>query len=209
MADKPNQIVGRRGSKILIIGANGIGSFFLRGLDEAITKGHLNTSRNAVVVADNDTVEAKNVAYALYTPRDIGGKKSVLNGLRYGFIGKDKRILEKETIDEMKPDLIIMAADNNKVRRLVLESGYPFIDMRAEGRIVMVFDMTGKQDERPKEKYLKLTPESDSEGSCQRTEDIMAGTIQYGNRVAAEIGMQVLMNWLRMDAGPSCITLAM
>jgi len=27
--------------------------------------------------------------------------------------------------------------------------------------------------------------------------------------VAAEIGMQVLMNWLRMDAGPSCITLAM
>lgn len=187
--------------KVAVIGANGIGSFFLRGLDEAIERNHITLSRSEVTVFDDDHVERKNTRYALYTKRDVGGKKAIIVGRRHGFGHKVERVKDKKDLKEF--DLVVLAADNNKVRRLVQASGVPFIDSRAEGRIISIFNMTNGERKKHSEEYLKLTPENDKEGSCQREQDLIDDKIQYGNRIAAEIGLQKAITFLRgEEAGP-------
>ena len=186
--------------KVAVIGANGIGSFFLRGLDEAIDRDHLNLERNEVTVFDDDHVERKNTAYALYTKRDIGGKKAIIIGRRHGFNYKVERVLKAKTLKGF--DLIVLTADNNKIRRLVQKSKIPFIDSRAEGRIISVFNMTESTKKQTAD-YLKLTPENNIEGSCQREADLIEGNIQYGNRISAEMGLQKVITFVRgEDNGP-------
>lgn len=192
--------------KTLVIGANGIGSYFLRNLSEAIEKEHIKCKRTDIIVADDDKVEVKNTQYATYGRRDIGGNKAILQNLKHGYEAYPHRIKTKKQIDELKPELVILAADNSQIRHLVLKSGYPFIDMRAEGRIIMAFDMT-KAGKKDKEKYLELTPEEEGSASCQRMEDLVAGTIQYGNRVVAEMGMQIIFNFIRKDPGAKFLTM--
>lgn len=198
--DKPKLVIDR----LMVIGANGIGTFFLRALSEAIARKHVKFANHQVLVMDDDDIEKKNTRYALWEERDIGGNKAVLMSYRYGFVGLAERVETLKKIKELKPDIIVLCADNNTVRRLVLKSGVPFIDCRAEGRIISVFNMIG-YDDKAKANYLEMTPEIENEegGSCQREEDLAAGTIQYGHRISAELGLQTLMNYSRQEvAGP-------
>lgn len=190
--------------KVMVIGANGIGTFFLRALSEALSRKHIRLENHNILVMDDDDIELKNTRYALWEERDIGGNKAVLTSYRYGFVGLAERLETQKRIKELNPDVIILCADNNTVRRLVLKSGKPFIDMRAEGRIISVFNMIDS-DKKATENYTKLTQEIEGEvgGSCQREEDLIAGTIQYGHRISAELGLQTLMNYSRGEVpGP-------
>lgn len=185
-------------NKVMVIGANGIGTFFLRALSEAIDRKHIGIINKDVLVMDDDDIEDKNTKYALWDKRDVGGNKAVLMSYRYGFVGLAEKLKTQARIKELDPDIIILCADNNTVRHLVLKSGKPFIDCRAEGRIISVFNMVG-YDDKAKKQYLQYTPEIKNEegGSCQREEDMAAGTIQYGHRISAELGLQTLMNHSR------------
>ena len=190
--------------KVMVIGANGIGTFFLRALSEALSRKHIRLLNHNILVMDDDDIEMKNTRYALWEERDVGGNKAVLTSYRYGFVGLNERLETQKRIKELNPDLIVLCADNNTVRNLVLKSGKPFIDMRAEGRIISVFNMID-YDDKVKKSYLEMTPTIKGEqgGSCQREEDLAAGTIQYGHRISAELGLQTLMNYSRGEApGP-------
>jgi len=54
----------------------------------------------------------------------------------------------------------------------------------------------------PKSEYLKdnlkFIDESDTfQYSCQEKEDLESGTIQWGNRIVAHVGIQMLLNLVR------------
>jgi hypothetical protein len=99
-----------------------------------------------------------------------------------------------ERTDQLKNyDFIVLAVDNNKARNIVVESGKEFIDMRAKGREIMVTWVNQKNIET----YKKLTVDNNQKGSCQYKSDIDEKTFQNGNDIAAGIGIQMLLNYLR------------
>lgn len=109
---------------------------------------------------------------------------------RTGFKAIELEITDQEQLD--KYDLIVLAVDNNKVRQVVYNSGVKFLDLRASGKTFMAY-LTEKDDTE----YLNLTVDDNIKGGCQRAEDLEDRHIQFGNKIIAEIGIQVLADYLR------------
>jgi hypothetical protein len=107
-----------------------------------------------------------------------------------GYSARAEKIERAEQLAEY--DLVIMAVDNNEVRNLVYEAGVKFLDLRAKGKAVMVY-LTEKDDAE----YLELTKDTGEKGGCQYDRDIEEKTIELGNRIVAELGLQFLVDYLR------------
>jgi hypothetical protein len=179
--------------KIAVIGLNGIGSYFVRGLSELIKKDVAGLDRINVMgidLFDFDTIEEKNFSYTIYDIEHIGRNKAEVMAEMTGYKARAEKIERAEQLAEY--DLVIMAVDNNEVRKIVYEAGRPFIDLRAKGKAVMVY-LTQKDDIE----YLNLTKDTGEKGGCQYDRDIEEKTIELGNRVVAELGLQYLIDYCR------------
>lgn len=189
--------------KVLVVGANGIGSWFCFKLNNGFKKewDGLDLKHLSIDVMDKDKIETKNFGYTSYDVEHFDMEKSDAISELYGF---KPRVEWLETTDQLNGyDLIILAVDNNKARRLVAESGKPFIDMRAKGREVFVMFV----DNDNVEEYLKLTPQNEKKGSCQYGSDIDQLRYQNGNDISASIGYQMFLNKLRGEIFPRKIIL--
>jgi hypothetical protein len=184
--------------KIGIIGCGGIGSYFVRSLSEVIKKdiaGFNKINPMAVDLIDFDLVEEKNFSYTIFDVEHIGNLKAEVLEDITGFKAVEEQITDLHKDDLIEYDLIILAVDNNEVRQIVYNSGVTFLDLRASGKTFMAY-LTSKTLDIDKE-YLNLTEDDGSKGGCQREEDLEDRHIQFGNKIVAEVGIQVLADYLR------------
>jgi molybdopterin/thiamine biosynthesis adenylyltransferase len=132
--------------KIAVIGLNGIGSYFVRGLSELIKKDISGLDRINVMgidLFDDDIIEEKNLSYTIYDIEHIGRKKAEVLSEITGYKARAEKIVKIEQLADY--DLVILAVDNNEVRNLVYQAGRPFIDLRAKGKGIMAY-LTKKED---------------------------------------------------------------
>lgn len=179
--------------KIAIIGLNGIGSYFTRGLSELIKKDISGLDKINVMgidLYDYDMIEEKNFSYSIYDIEHLGRNKAEVLAEMTGYTAKTEKIEIPEQLEVY--DLVILAVDNNEVRNIVYNSGVKFIDLRAKGKGIM-----GYLTQKPDPEYLELTKDTGEKGGCQYQKDIEEKTIELGNRIIAEIGLQYLVDYLR------------
>ena len=179
--------------KIAVIGCGGIGSYFIRSLSEMIKRDLIGLNRvnpMAIDIIDYDKVEEKNLLYQNFEIEDLDRNKAEVLADRTGYKAINIKIELAEQIAEY--DFIIICADNNEVRKIIYEVGRPFLDLRANGKTIFAY-LTQKDDIE----YLELTKDNGQKGGCQRNEDIEERYIQCGNRVVAEIGIQIMADYLR------------
>ncbi|MBC8550138.1 MAG: ThiF family adenylyltransferase [Candidatus Brocadiales bacterium] len=189
--------------KVLIIGGGGIGSWLIARLARLRDYNQLN-GLDALVVADDDEIEDKNLPYQNFELDEIMDSKALALDARYGYTGKEMRITTHEHLEPF--DMIVCAVDNPKARRLVYEhcSTRPnkyFIDLRAEGSAVWgITSDAGWNLEQLKD---TLGDEDADDKSCQLEYELSAGIIQLGNTIIAEIGAQWILNKLRNKKNPA------
>jgi len=179
--------------KIAVIGLNGIGSYFVRGLSELIKKDVSGLDRinpMAIDLFDFDTIEEKNFSYTIYDIEHLGRNKAEVLAEMTGYKAKAEKIERAEQLADY--DLIVMAVDNNEVRNLVYQAGVKFLDLRAKGKGIMAY-LTQKEDIE----YLNLTKDTGDKGGCQYEKDIEERTIELGNIVVSSIGLQFLVDYCR------------
>lgn len=179
--------------KIAVIGCGGIGSYFIRSLSEMIKRdlsGFDKINPMAIDIFDYDKVEEKNLLYQNFDIEDLDRNKAEVLAEKTGYKAITEKIERAEQLAGY--DLVVMAVDNNEVRNLVYEAGRPFLDLRAKGKGIMVC-LTQKNDPE----YLALTQDTGEKGGCQYSRDIEDKTIELGNRIVAEIGLQYLVDYMR------------
>lgn len=190
-------------TKILLVGASGIGSWFASYVDKGSRMSISGYEDAEFTVIDKDVVEKKNFQYTTYDVEHEGLSKIHAIASMYGtfalkakeyWLGEEGK--KDEDLKFLKSfDLICLCVDNNAARNIVFESDVPFIDMRSLGRsyFAMFVDNVNRSE------YPTLTPENGLKGSCQDEKDLKDGTIQAGNIIAASLGYQFLLNYLRRD----------
>ena len=179
--------------KIGIIGCGGIGSYFIRGLSELIKKDISGLDRINIMgvdLIDDDMVEEKNLSYQNFDIEHLGRSKAEVLSELTGYKARAEKIEKAEQL--VGYDLIILAVDNNEVRNIVYQSGKQFLDLRAKGKSIMAY-LTQKDDLE----YLEVTKDTGLKGGCQYGRDIEEKTIEFGNRIVAEIGLQYLVDYCR------------
>jgi len=197
-------------SKIHIVGAGGIGSYFSRSLHDAIIQKQLDP-RIEIHVYDPDEVEAKNTRYQCFDDMDIADLKVSVMQDKYGFIPHAVLVDEKLLRTWNKDEIVISCVDNRDFRKELFEictnpeSAY-FIDLRCEGRAICYFT---KSKQNTKEKLIETLGREDSvsSGSCQVPYRFANSIIDFGNRIIAEMGLQLLVNYLREETFNSSLTL--
>ena len=191
---------------ILIVGAGGIGSwlaFNLFKLQEAKQLGNV----RKIFLADDDTVEVKNIAYQCFENTDILETKAEALSDRFGdlFSPMEKRITIQDLYDGCRwgrYDCIVSAVDNTEFRKVLFNYASEYtdahwIDLRSEGRTIAAYT---KHEKNTLETMMATIPTEVKEGSCQRDFEMSAGIIQNGNKIIAAIGSQFILNWLRGDS---------
>jgi saccharopine dehydrogenase-like NADP-dependent oxidoreductase len=174
--------------KLLVMGCGGIGSWLCHLLAHGVRN---NTLALEVTLADGDTIEAKNLLYSNYDAMDVGKNKAAALAERYAFKALPRNI---ESQDELKDyDLVLIATDDGKTRKLVYDSGADYIDLRAKGRGYAAFAKGAKTEEE----MLKTLDLERERESCQHEDRFATRTIDYGNIIAASIGYQMLLNHFR------------
>lgn len=174
--------------KMLVLGCGGIGSWFCHFLAFGIR----NSSIDCVVtVADGDIVEGKNLLYSNFDLLDLGKNKAEVLAKKYHFDFIPSYL--KNTDDLKKFDLAIVATDDGVSRKMVFESSTDWIDMRAKGRAFAVFVKGGKSDQ---ETISNLDVHRKRE-SCQEDFRIKVKIIDNANMIAASVGYQIFLNYLR------------
>ncbi|MCP3684439.1 MAG: hypothetical protein GY861_17305 [bacterium] len=187
--------------KILIIGVGGIGSFLSRELNRLILNNQIDLDNVDITIADDDEVETKNIKYQNFIVDDVFKKKVDVIAKRYSFNRLRTRIKDGKELNGY--DLIIVAVDNAKTRKMVFDYCYNtrtyFIDLRAEGRAVAFF--TREMDEGELLSTLSFD-KGDKGSSCQLEYELKNDIIQNGNLVIATMGSQLVLNWLRKEKNP-------
>jgi len=156
-----------------------------------------------VTVVDSDTVDFKNLSYQNFIKTDVMESKAVVMRDRYKFKAYTKRVMTDE--DLIGYDCIISAVDNSHFRKLLysFSDKYPnvyWIDLRSEGRTCAAYTKSKKTNY----KFMMDTlPKIDvDDGSCQLTYELTNGIVQGGNRIIAQIGAQLVLNWFRSEPNP-------
>lgn len=183
--------------KILMVGIGGIGSTLLKEICECIDQEQIPPSIQ-ITIADNDTIEIAQTKVYNYELKEAGQNKAETLAKRYetyGINAISKRITTEKQLKEY--DIIILCADNEKIRELVIrhchKKGKEFLDLRATGRRVFCMHKTEKLKDN-----LKFIDSKDmNEYSCQDKNDKKKGRIQKGYKIAAACGIQMLLNILR------------
>lgn len=177
--------------KVMQIGAGGIGSFFIEEVSTCIQQLQLCVD---LTIVDDDIVELNQIKYQNFSKEESGMNKAKALAKRYmnsGVQASTKRILKESDLNGY--DVYVLCVDNDKTRKLVVEychkNNKEFLDIRATGR--KVFCMPKETKLRDNLRFI----DDDSESySCQDKSDLAQGYIQKGHKVAAMIGVQMLLN---------------
>lgn len=177
--------------KVLQIGAGGVGSFFL---DEVCTCIRQGQSEVEITICDDDIVELNQLKYQNFLKEEIGLNKAKVLAKRYSDCGVKASIKRVSKESDLKGyDVIVLCVDNDKTRKLVVEychkTGKEFLDLRATGR--KVFCMP--KENKPRDN-LRFIDDDGENYSCQDKKDLERGFIQKGHKIAAMIGVQMLLN---------------
>ncbi len=182
--------------KILIIGAGGVGSYLIEHICDKMEKQQIDNYIK-IDIADDDTVEVKQVNYQNFKLNEVGMSKSMALSKRFkhcGINAIEKRIDNEKYLQGY--DLIILGVDNEKTRKMVVEychkQNVEFLDLRATGRRFFAMPKTNI-----KENLKFIDSKDEKEYSCQEKEDLEKGLYQIGNEIVAKIGLQMLLNLLR------------
>lgn len=181
--------------KLLIIGCGGIGSWLVHFLDKASLQVDMDVE---IHVADFDSVEVKNIDFQNFDEEEVMRNKAESLKDRYQIVWKalPKKINEA---DLKEYDFFITAVDNFEMREKVIRYCYGakknFLDLRCDGRSVFVMLKGGQLEED-----LKTLEMSDKEsGSCQKKYRKEEGKVDYGNMIAASMGLQMFLNYQRNE----------
>lgn len=184
--------------KLLILGAGGIGSWFIKELCDSIDQEQIHPNNIDISIADNDVVEVHQIKYQNFVFKEAGLNKARALAARFNqfdITAVDKRI---KMASQLKGyDFIMMCVDNDITRELVINYAFSkninFLDLRADGRRISAFPKMPA-----KEHNLKLVDAGDATCySCQDPASLRLGRIDKGNRIVAIIGVQMLLNHLR------------
>lgn len=186
--------------KILIVGCGGIGSYLCKEIRNLINHKQFGFSTIDITLADDDTVDTKNLKYQNFEEIDITDYKAEILGDRYDFNYIIEKIIKDSTLDEY--DVIIAAVDNKSFREMLFKWAEKnpekyWIDLRSEGRSIAYFTKHKKNTLEKMLNTLKDTPEEGT--SCQLAYELEKGMIQQGNKIIATIGSQLLLNYMRKD----------
>ena len=193
---------------ILIVGAGGIGSWLASHLY------HLNYHKqlqNATVTfCDDDTIDTPNLSYQNFQEEDFMDNKVDSISDKYGFTGTCARIV---SVSELNPyDCVVSCVDNAKFRNLLFSWAFKnnedkyWIDLRSEGTSIAAFC---KHPSNTLESMVETLGNFDpnaadtEDGSCQRAYELNAGLVQFGNRIIASIGAQLILNYIRHQKNPA------
>jgi len=187
--------------KVLIVGAGGIGSWLVHELLQDEIK---RTQLPGVhfTVADDDHVEQRNVLYQNFDQDQARIMQPKVEALAELY---DIDEIIQDRIEDPAQlqgyDVVISCVDNVQFRRMLFanQEQVPYwIDLRAEGRVAMIYN---KADAHTTEWMNSVTkepknPENANRG-CALPGDLAQGRLQYGNRFAALMGAQALLNHVR------------
>lgn len=186
--------------KCAIIGAGGIGSYLVEHIDRLIDLNQINNI--TFTVYDNDIVEKKNMLYQNFLPSDIDMNKVEALSLRFFNIKFINKRVDISTLS--KYDLVILCADNNKIRKDTwlnwTTNKINFIDSRANGRAIGLYSNNT-------DNYVKTLSDDDSPTSCQNPFQISNKEIEFGNVCVASILTQSILNYSRKHTLPNDLVL--
>lgn len=191
--------------KVLIVGAGGIGSHLSYNIFELNKFGQF--SNVDFTLADDDTVDKKNLGYQKFEFQDQTDSKSEVLAIRYNFNSIKARI--ESTALFKNYECIVSAVDNTVFRKLLFNYSDShrdlyWIDLRSKGRTVAAYT---KSQKTTVDFMMKTLPKEEvEEGSCQFEYELNAGILQLGNKISACIGAQYLLNWYRNDLNPPIFT---
>lgn len=181
----------------LIIGAGGIGSYFIATIDNLIENNQFDDNWKFTVV-DDDDVELKNIRYQNFKPKNIGDKK--VEALEDRYINLDYKVARVGYEDLGQYDLVIICADNNIIRKHAWANwktnNIPFIDSRSNGRAIGIYSSST-------ENYTSTLSDSNESFSCQFPYQLANNEIELGNRIVAQILAQTVLNYSRKNVLPS------
>lgn len=174
-----------------IIGAGGIGSFFIERINKLIDCDQLNNF--TFTCYDDDIVELKNILYQNFTHDDIDDYKT--EALSFKFTNIETYLNKRATKDDLKThNLILLCVDNNVIRKATYENykenNIPFIDARSNGKTVGIFSSDT-------ENYYENLSDSTESFSCQYPYQLEKKEIELGNVIIADILAQKLLNYYR------------
>jgi len=183
--------------KVLIIGAGGIGSYFIETLDNLIDNDQFESDWEFIAV-DDDNVEMKNIRYQNFESSDIDSYK--VEALEERYFNLEYEVKRVNYSDLQEYNLILICADNNIIRREVFknykENNIPFIDSRSNGRAVGLFSSDTND-------YLNTIDDSTESFSCQFPYQLEKNEIELGNRIIAQILAQALLTYSRKNILPT------
>jgi len=194
----------KQNTRILIVGAGGIGSQLLDLLVPALTAGDLAERAGGVQIhiMDDDRVELANLCHQRHEPRTIGQLKvtSITQRLAshlspaltltpYG-----DKLLNASQLDGY--DMVVVAVDRPEARVLVHENTEQWIDLRCGGDGMLALD-----DESDPALVTMMTPTDQAPASCQYPGAIESGNIQMGYALAAAHGAQWVIQRMRGSIG--------
>ena len=191
-------------TRILIIGAGGIGSLLAEHVTRAFAFSGLNelVGNLEVTLMDGDVVESRNLPHQQFGHSDQSLPKVVAiqqrleaTGITTGNGVELVGIAENfsAVTDLSKYDLVVVAVDREEPRDLVHANAKHWLDLRARGDGFVMWSYQG--DLRVLDGIPKL-PEGTST-SCQLEEAVEMGNIQFGFALAAAHGAQWMIQWLR------------
>jgi molybdopterin/thiamine biosynthesis adenylyltransferase len=186
--------------RIHIIGAGGIGSYVCKSLAEAVKQRQISAGIG-IHVYDPDEVVEKNIMYQDFKDLDITDYKVDVMSDRYAFQGHNKKADKIFLSNTTSKDLVVCCVDNPTFRRDLFEELAEtdkafFIDLRSEGRFITWYT---KSDEYTKEKLMRSLGKDETESSCQLPYRFEQRIIDNGNKIIAEIGVQLILNILRKE----------
>ena len=182
--------------RVLIIGAGGIGSYFVQTVDNLMDNEQFPDDWEFTVV-DDDKVELKNIRYQNFESSQIDEYK--VHALEEEYINLEYEVKRVDLNDIKEYDLVVICADNNVIRRYAWqnweENGIPFIDSRSNGRAVGLYSSDT-------EDYTDTLSESTESFSCQFPYQLEKNEIELGNRIIAQVLAQSLVNYARHNKLP-------
>lgn len=182
--------------RVYVIGAGGIGSYFAAHIDKLLETNQLNSFE--FTFYDDDVVEQKNILYQNFEMIDVNQYKTEALSLRFMNLNyKKKRVDHTELA---KANLVILCADNNKIRRdaykVWSENKIPFIDARSNGSACGIYSSET-------ENYLSTIDSSDDSYSCQYKYQLDKKEVELGNVIISSILAQCVLNYARKNELPS------
>lgn len=182
--------------KVAVIGCGGIGSYFAQHIDRLLELSQLGNTE--FIFFDDDVVEKKNILYQNFEPRDIDSTK--IRALEMKFFNLKFSNKRCALADLKVFDLVVLCADNNLIRREAYknfeDNKIPFIDSRANGKVIGVFSSDTKD-------YLTTIDSSTKSQSCQNPFQIEKKEIEYGNVIVAAALSQCILNYVRKHKLPN------